>query len=78
MFNEKREFKLEVAGRELKVQVGKLALHTNASCVVQYGDTVILATAVMSLKAREGIDYFPLMIDYEEKMYAAGKIKGSR
>lgn len=77
-YNSVREFSTEFAGRTLKVQVGKLALHTNASCLVQYGDTVILATAVMAPTARENIDYFPLMIDYEEKMYAAGKIKGSR
>ncbi|MFA5075970.1 MAG: polyribonucleotide nucleotidyltransferase [Patescibacteria group bacterium] len=76
--SEIKEFSLEIAGKELKVQVGKLAMHTNASCTVQYGDTVVLATAVMSPTAREDIDYFPLMVDYEEKMYAAGKIKGSR
>ncbi|MFA5358628.1 MAG: polyribonucleotide nucleotidyltransferase [Patescibacteria group bacterium] len=76
--SEVKNFSTEFAGQKLTVEVGKLALHTNASCTVQYGDTVILATAVMSPEPREGIDYFPLMVDYEEKMYAAGKIKGSR
>lgn len=69
---------MEVAGQELKVEVGKLAQQAQGSCTVSYGDTVVLATAVSSSAIREGIDYFPLMVDYEEKLYAAGKIKGSR
>ncbi|MBI5621466.1 polyribonucleotide nucleotidyltransferase [Candidatus Falkowbacteria bacterium] len=76
--SEIKTFTTPVAGRELKVEIGKLATHTNASCTVQYGETVILATAVMRPEPNEGVDYFPLMVDYEEKMYAAGKIKGSR
>lgn len=75
---EVKEFSCQFGEKELKVQIGKLALHANASCTVQYGETVILATAVISPEPRDSIDYFPLMIDYEEKMYAAGKIKGSR
>lgn len=73
-----KKFETEIAGKTLKVEIGKLALHTNASCTVQYGETVVLATAVMPPEPREDMDYFPLMVDYEEKMYAAGKIKGSR
>jgi len=73
-----KEFSTEIGGKELKIQVGKIAQQTNASCLVQYGDTVVLATAVMAPGVREGIDYFPLMVEYEERMYAAGKIKGSR
>jgi len=73
-----KKFELEVAGRTLQVEIGKLALQANGSCTVRYGDTVVLATAVASHEPREGIDYFPLMVDYEEKLYAAGKIKGSR
>lgn len=69
---------MEWGGRKLSVEIGKLALQAQASCVVQYGDTVILATAVMSKKIREGIDFLPLMVNFEEKLYAAGKIKGSR
>ncbi|MFH1286335.1 MAG: polyribonucleotide nucleotidyltransferase [Candidatus Magasanikbacteria bacterium] len=65
-------------GRELTIEVGQFALQATAACTVQYGDTVVLATAVKSDTKREGIDYFPLMVDFEEKLYAAGKIKGSR
>ncbi len=71
-------FKLEVAGRKLEVEVGKLAFQANGSVKVSYGDTVVLATAVMSSKAREGVNFLPLVVDYEEKLYAAGRIKGSR
>lgn len=75
---EVRQFSTELAGRPLTVEVGKVAQQTNGSCTVRYGDTVVLATAVMSTTPREGIDYFPLLVDYEERLYAAGKIKGSR
>ena len=73
-----KQFSLEVAGRELKVEIGKLAQQAHGSCTVSYGETMVLATAVTSHQVREGVDYFPLMVDYEEKLYAAGKIKGSR
>ena len=69
---------MEWGGRTLSIEVGKLALQTHASCTVRYGDTVLLATATMSKNTRDGIDYFPLMVNFEEKLYAAGKIKGSR
>ncbi len=69
---------MQWGGRELSVETGKLALQTNASCTVQYGDTVIMATVVKSSTVRPGLDYFPLTVDFEEKLYAAGKIKGSR
>lgn len=72
------KFSNEVGGKPLVVESGKLAGLASGSVTVQYGDTVILATAVMSKTMREGIDFFPLMVDYEEKLYAAGKIKGSR
>lgn len=64
--------------RELIIETGKLARQTLASATVRYGDTQVLATLVKSKTPREGIDYFPLMVDYEERLYAAGKIKGSR
>ena len=70
-------FSTQLAGRELKVTIGQLAQQANGSCLVQYGETVVLATAVLG-KEKEGMDYFPLMINYEERFYAAGKIKGSR
>ncbi len=73
-----KRFTTEVAGKEMIFEFGKLAGQTNGSCTVQYGDTVVLATVVMSDSIRDGIDYFPLMVDYEERLYAAGKIKGSR
>ncbi|OGF33416.1 polyribonucleotide nucleotidyltransferase [Candidatus Falkowbacteria bacterium RIFOXYD2_FULL_35_9] len=76
--NKKHEFKLEWAGKELKISTGVLAHQTNGSCLVQYGDTVILATAVINKEKNEGMDFFPLMVEFEEKMYAAGRIKGSR
>ena len=69
---------MDWGGRTLSVETGKLALQANASCVVQYGETVIMATATMSKNTRDGIDFFPLMVNFEEKLYAAGKIKGSR
>ncbi|EKD33396.1 MAG: hypothetical protein ACD_76C00039G0002 [uncultured bacterium] len=71
-------FDIEWGGRPLSIEVGKFAGQTNGSCVVRYGETTVLATAVMSQTKREGIDFFPLIVDYEEKLYAAGRIKGSR
>lgn len=73
-----KTWSMEWGGRTLSVEVGKLALLTNGSCVVRYGDTVVLATVVKSKNIRDEIDYFPLTVDFEEKLYAAGKIKGSR
>lgn len=73
-----KKWSMQWGGRTLTVETGKLALQTNASCTVQYGDTVIMATVVKSSTVRPGLDYFPLTVDFEEKLYAAGKIKGSR
>lgn len=73
-----KQWSMEWGGRTLTVEVGRFALQANASCTVRYGDTTILATVVKSKTIRDGIDYFPLMTDFEEKLYAAGKIKGSR
>lgn len=73
-----KTFKKEIAGRMMTIEAGKLAGQANGSVTIQYGDTVLLATATMSGNVREGINYFPLMCDYEERLYAAGKIKGSR
>ncbi len=71
-------FTTEFYGRPLTVEIGRLAAQSSGSCTVRYGDTVVLATAVISDAVREGINYFPLMVDYEERLYAAGIIKGSR
>ncbi len=73
-----KNWSMEWGGRTLSVEAGKLALQANSSCTVRYGDTVILATATISKNTRDGIDFLPLMVNFEEKLYAAGKIKGSR
>lgn len=72
------DFTHDLAGRPLTFETGKIALQATGSVVVSLGDTKILATVTMSPKGREGADFFPLMCDYEERFYAAGKIKGSR
>jgi len=72
------EFSCDWLGRKLSFKTGRMALHADAAITVQYGDTVVLATVVESSQEREGIDYFPLMVDFEEKLYAGGIIKGSR
>ena len=72
------KFETEWAGRKLSIEKGNLANQTSNSLRVQYGETVVLATVVRSPYEREGISWFPLMVDYEERLYAAGKIKGSR
>lgn len=69
-------FSREIAGREMRVTIGKVAEQANGAALVEYGDTVVLVTATASKKPREGIDFFPLSVDYEEKMYAVGKIPG--
>jgi polyribonucleotide nucleotidyltransferase len=66
----------EIAGRTLTIETGKLAKQANGSVIVKYGDTVVLVTAVMSAETREGGDFLPLTVDYEERLYAAGKIPG--
>jgi polyribonucleotide nucleotidyltransferase len=66
----------EIAGRTLKMETGEMAKQAGGSVMVQYGETVVLCMATMSAKPREGIDFFPLSVDFEEKMYAAGKIPG--
>ena len=75
---EQKQWSLDVAGRRLTVKTGKLAKQAGGSVTVRYGDTQILATAVMSKNKSSVMGYFPLMVDYEERYYAAGKIKGSR
>ncbi len=75
---ENKKFEMDLAGRQLKVSFTPLAEQANGSCLVQYGDTLILATATMGKFDKEGTDFFPLTVEYEEKFYAAGKILGSR
>lgn len=69
-------FEMELGGRKLIIENGKLAKQANGAVLVRYGDTVVLVTATASAEPREGVDFFPLTVDYEEKMYAAGKIPG--
>ncbi|MCL1830286.1 MAG: polyribonucleotide nucleotidyltransferase [Oscillospiraceae bacterium] len=76
MFENAKTFKTTLAGREFKVVVGKFANLANGSCMVYYGDTVVLCTATMSPKPRD-VDYFPLSVDFEEKLYSVGRIPGS-
>lgn len=68
----------DFCGKELSLEVGRVGFRSTSSVIVRYGDTVVLGTAMVSNKKLEGFDYFPLSIDYEEKMYASGKISGSR
>ena len=67
----------DIAGRTLTIETGKLANQAGGSVTVRYGDSLLLVTACAAPKAREGLDFFPLTIDYEERLYAAGKIPGS-
>ncbi len=71
-----KKFEMDLAGRKLCIETGKVAELANGECIVRYGDTVVLVTATASEKPRAGIDFFPLSIDYEEKMYSVGKIPG--
>src|SRR4030043_1079769 len=75
---DKKTFKLDIGNKELRVEISNLAEQASGSVLVQYGETTVLATAVMSDFEREGIDFFPLTVEYEERFYAAGKILGSR
>ena len=76
MFEHYKVYRYNYAGRELVVETGKVAGLANGSCLVRYGDTAILACATASPKPRDGIDFLPLSVDYDEKMYAVGKIPG--
>jgi polyribonucleotide nucleotidyltransferase len=67
----------EIAGRTMTLEAGRFAEQADGAVTVRYGDTVLLATVVAAKAPREGVDFFPLTVDYEEKMYAAGKIPGS-
>jgi polyribonucleotide nucleotidyltransferase len=72
----KKHFTTEVAGSPITIEIGQLAQLANGAALVRYGETVVMSTATASVKPRDGIDFFPLSVDYEEKMYAVGKIPG--
>ena len=76
-FSQYRKFETTLAGRPLVVETGKVAQLANGSCLVRYGETVVLVTATASDKPRPGIDFFPLSVDVEERLYAVGRIPGS-
>lgn len=77
MFENHRVFKTQLAGRDLIVETGKFAQLANGSCMVRYGETTINVAVTASQKPRDGIDFFPLSVDFEERLYAVGKIPGS-
>ena len=72
-----KKFETELAGRKLTLETGKIAELANGSVVVRYGDTVVMVNVTAAKEPKEGIDFFPLSVDYEEKLYAVGKIPGS-
>lgn len=76
MAKEYKTYTMELAGRTLRVDIGRVAAQANGAALMHYGDTVVLSTATASDKPREGIDFFPLSVDFEEKMYSVGKIPG--
>ena len=71
-----KSFSMDLAGRKLTVEVGRVAAQASGAAFMHYGDTVVLSTATASSKPREGIDFFPLSVEYEEKLYSVGKIPG--
>lgn len=73
-----KKFETEIGGKKLSIEMGRMAHQADSAVLCQYGETVVLGTVVMGKQPREGGDYFPLMVDYEERLYAAGKIKSSR
>lgn len=71
-----KNFSMELAGRTLSVDIGRVCAQANGAALIKYGDTTVLSTATASDKPREGIDFFPLSVEYEEKLYSVGKIPG--
>ena len=76
MAKEYKSFSMELAGRTLRVDIGRVAAQANGAALMYYGDTAVLSTATASEKPRDGIDFFPLSVEYEEKLYSVGKIPG--
>ncbi len=77
MFENFKRYETDFAGRPLVIETGKMAQLANGECLVRYGDTVVHVAATASAKPRDGIDFFPLSVDFEEKLYSVGKIPGS-
>ena len=76
MSKEFKSFSMELAGRTLTVEIGRVCAQANGAALMHYGDTVVLSTATSSKQPREGIDFFPLSVEYNERQYAVGKIPG--
>ena len=76
-FDKFRTFETEFAGRPLVIETGKTTQLANGACLVRYGETVVHVAVTGAAKPREGIDFFPLSVDFEEKLYSVGKIPGS-
>ena len=76
MFENFKVYHYTLAGRPLSVEIGKMAGLANGSCLVRYGDTAVLACATASARPRDGIDFLPLSVDFEERLYAVGRIPG--
>ena len=77
MFENYKVFKTEIAGRPFVVETGKMCALSSGSCLVRYGDTTVMCNATASAKPREGIDFLPLSVDFEERLYSVGRIPGS-
>lgn len=73
---EHKIFTMELAGRELSVEIGKIAQLASGSAILKYGETMVMVNVSKSAEPREGVDFFPLSVDYEEKLYSVGKIPG--
>ena len=71
-----KKYETELAGRSLSIETGKVAELANGNVIVRYGDTVVMVNVTASKEPKDGIDFFPLSVDYEEKLYAVGKIPG--
>ena len=74
MFEKFRVFETELAGRPLIVETGKMGQLANGECLIRYGETVVHVAATASAKPRDGVDFFPLSVDFEEKLYSVGRI----
>ena len=72
-----KSYETELAGRKLTIETGKIAKQANGSVVVRYGDTVVMTNVTAAKEPKDDVDFFPLSVDYEEKLYAAGRIPGS-
>ena len=77
MFENFKVYETEFAGRPLKIETGKMAQLANGSCLVRYGETCVHVAVTAAAKPRDGVDFFPLSVDFEEKLYSVGKIPGS-